>query len=78
MKLTQRMDTTLGPRTIVVQGLSREHAYAVMNATLAAGGECYVGEDGCRYDMASHLRLHAEKRRIATSKNVTPLRKTKP
>lgn len=76
MKLIQRIPTQNGPRTTVVQGLSREHAYALMHAAASIGGVGIVTEDGQQMSMSAHLRaINPPTTAVPTAPNVTVLRK---
>lgn len=75
MKLFQRIPTTSGPRTIVVQGLTSEAAHAVMSAIMTVGGECHLTEDGPQMSMSAHLRAIRPVATLASAPNVTVLRK---
>lgn len=75
MKLIQRIPTQNGPRTTVVQGLSREHAYALMHAAASIGGCGVVTEDGPQMSMSAHLRAIRPVAALVSAPNVTVLRK---
>jgi hypothetical protein len=63
MRLYQRFYTQEGPRTMVVQGLSKPQAYALMNSILADGGWAVVDEDGPQVNMREFMKSHQVNRR---------------
>ncbi|HUO92380.1 MAG TPA: hypothetical protein VMU22_05625 [Rhizomicrobium sp.] len=64
MKVTGRIPTTMGPRTLVVQGLTEEMADLLADVVRHAKGVVVVERDGPRVDLEKwHARQRANDKR---------------
>jgi hypothetical protein len=78
MKVTGRIPTTMGPRTLVVQGLTEEMADLLADVVRHAKGVVVVERDGPRVDLEKwHARQRASNKRaiaMATKRAAGPRR----
>lgn len=56
MRMTARVQTEYGPRTVVAQGLSDEAASMLRRAVVEAGGSVHLSDDGHVVNLARYIR----------------------
>ena len=67
MKVTGRVPTSMGPRTLVVQGLTEDMADLLADLVRHAGGGVVIERDGPRVDLEKwRARQHAKDKRAIT------------
>jgi hypothetical protein len=68
MKVTGRVPTSMGPRTLVVQGLTEDMADLLADLVRHAGGGVVIERDGPRVDLEKwRARQHAKEKRAITA-----------
>ncbi len=68
MKVTGRIPTSMGPRTLVVQGLTEDMADLLADLVRHAGGGVVIERDGPRVDVEKwRARQRAKEKRAVTA-----------
>ena len=79
MKVTGRVPTSMGPRTLVVQGLTEDMADLLADLVRHAGGGVVIERDGPRVDLEKwRTRQRAKEKRAVTAATKRLAAKPKP